>query len=263
MDLDENRKVWNNYDVWHSDGDDWSAPWGSAEAQWTVSILPRVCGLLPAHTILEIGCGCGRWTRFLRSHCQQLIGLDLSPVAIERCRLRFADDKQATFVLNDGRSLDGVPDESVDFVFSFDSLVHADHEVMSGYLDQLRRKLRVGGCALLHHSNLGAYVRGGSDGTRPTLLGALRGVGWLQRNLHWRDPTVSAKGVRRLAHISQLECARQELVPWRDCDLLIDCFTTLLKRSKSRSIPTPLTRNRHFMLEAVRARRIASGPNPT
>ena len=50
-----------------------------------------------------------------------------------------------------------VADRSVDFAFSFDSLVHADAEVLDAYAAELARTLAPDGVAFIHHSNLGAY----------------------------------------------------------------------------------------------------------
>jgi hypothetical protein len=48
---------------------------------------------------------------------------------------------------------------SVDFAFSFDSLVHAEADVIQAYVEQLASILRPGGAAFIHHSNLGQYAR--------------------------------------------------------------------------------------------------------
>jgi hypothetical protein len=48
-----------------------------------------------------------------------------------------------------------IAEESVDFVYSFDSLVHADAGVLEGYLSQFPRILSETGVAFIHHSNLG------------------------------------------------------------------------------------------------------------
>lgn len=53
-------------------------------------------------------------------------------------------------------------DDSIDLAFSFDSLVHAEQDVLAGYLSVFATKLKPGGTAVLHHSNLGqfGYLRG-------------------------------------------------------------------------------------------------------
>jgi hypothetical protein len=50
-----------------------------------------------------------------------------------------------------------VPENSLDFAFSCDSLVHAEIDVIDAYIDELSRKLTLSGIAFIHHSNIGAY----------------------------------------------------------------------------------------------------------
>ena len=52
-----------------------------------------------------------------------------------------------------------VEDGSIDFVFSFDSLVHVEADVLDAYLDQLARKLTPDGVGFIHHSNMGRALR--------------------------------------------------------------------------------------------------------
>jgi SAM-dependent methyltransferase len=103
---------------WKDAGEEWSEPWGSSAAQWSGAILPRLRGCLPAATILEIGAGFGRWTHYLRNHCERLLVLDRKEECIAACRERFSGDKRLTHFVNDGRSLSMLPDESIDFVLN-------------------------------------------------------------------------------------------------------------------------------------------------
>jgi len=132
-----NEVVWGDARSWRDAGEQWSVPWGSSEAQWFGSIYPRLHRLLPARRILEIAPGFGRWTRFLLSACENYFGADLSPVCIAACRNTFSDAGHAKFVQNDGMSLAEIPDSSVDLVFSFDSLVHAELDVFKSYVPQI------------------------------------------------------------------------------------------------------------------------------
>ena len=84
-------------------------------------LYPRIHRFIPAPTILEIAPGFGRWTQFLKRHCQSLIAVDISKKCIEFCKARFPSGPHITFQVNDGTSLPAIPDDSVDFVFSFDS----------------------------------------------------------------------------------------------------------------------------------------------
>ena len=127
--VDENQSFWALYD-WSGSGEEWSEGWGGSHAQWYGVVLPRIARFLPASSILEIAPGHGRWTAFLREHCDQLSIVDLDAACIDACRERFAGDERIAYHVNDGRSLDMIEDGSVDFAFSFDSLVHADAEVI-------------------------------------------------------------------------------------------------------------------------------------
>src|SRR6185437_4210141 len=192
-------------------------------------ILPRIHAFLPANTVLEIAPGYGRWTQFLQPQSQQLIAVDLSESCIEACRARFAEATNANFYVNDGKSLAMVVDDFIDFAFSFDSLVHADLEVIRAYLTQLTRKLTPDGVAFLHHSNIGIYARRWSiqnrlPGTLRSVLGHLRFAG----HSHDRDFTVTAARFEEICRETGLVCIAQETLNWCH-SLRIDAFSTLTK----------------------------------
>ncbi len=213
--IPQNRSNWNDPSNWVSAGEEWSQSWGSTHALWFGTILPRIAACLPADHLLEIACGHGRITSHLLPQCQRYTGVDLAPACVAICRQRFAARPHTSFHETDGRSLDMVEDDSVDFAFSWDSLVHAEVEAVSGYVTALGKKLRPGGLAFLHHSNLAAFV----DATgKPTIA-----------NPHWRASTVSAERVRALAPVAGLACVAQELVQWGQGEDN-DCFT-LLRRA--------------------------------
>ena len=119
-------------------GEEWSQPSGNSAAQWAGTIFPHR-DRLPADTILEIAPGFGRWTNYLKDYCNELWAVDKSSDCIEACQQRFASVSHVRCFLNDGRSLSMIPDASVDFVFSFDSFVHPDRDVVEGYCANLER----------------------------------------------------------------------------------------------------------------------------
>ena len=53
--IEENVETWNAAASWTAEGDEWSGPWGSAEAQWWGTLLPRLHAFLPAATTLLVG----------------------------------------------------------------------------------------------------------------------------------------------------------------------------------------------------------------
>ena len=95
--------------------------------------------------------------------------VDLTERCIEACKERFSADSHITYYVNDGKSLAMIPDDSVDFVFSFDALVHVEADVIKAYLSQLALQLKPDGVGFIHHSNIGAYVNR-STGKLPFIL---------------------------------------------------------------------------------------------
>jgi hypothetical protein len=71
-----NLNQWGAVSNWANEGDSWSARWGGVEMQWYGSIFPRIQRFLPVETILEIAPGFGRWTQYLKEHCQSLIAAE-------------------------------------------------------------------------------------------------------------------------------------------------------------------------------------------
>ena len=247
-----NTERWTKHD-WVGRGDEWS-PGGShagTDLLWWRTLLPRIRTFVPAATVLEIGPGYGRWTEYLKTFCEHLIAIDVTPACIESCRERFAGDPRLEFHINDGTSLDVAPTGSIDFVFSFDSLVHAEGDVVDRYVEQLTRVLTPTGTAFIHHSNLGAFVDSRTNDVKPYVT-----------KRHWRAPTMSARRMRDAARSAGLECATQELINWvgrgRHADRprlpgpalpLTDCLSVLRRRTASAAQPTRVIVNPTFVDE--------------
>jgi hypothetical protein len=237
--LSENAAYWDGGFHWRHRGDEWSDWWGGPESQWHATIYPRIERFLPAHRLLEIAPGYGRWTQFLRDYCDSLIGIDLSSKCVWACRRRFWRDRRLSFQVNDGKSLTGVRDGAIDFVFSFDSLVHVEQDIMDAYLAELARVLSDDGVAFLHHSNMAAYP---AEQVGPRIP-------------HWRSGSVSAETVAVTATGVGLHCFRQELVGWgADHEFLNDGFTWLARTDSERDRPREVVANTRFMEEAQQAR---------
>ncbi|MCU0864566.1 MAG: class I SAM-dependent methyltransferase [Planctomycetes bacterium] len=212
--IETNRDNWNDPANWLRHGEEWSDAWGGTASMWFGSLLPRIAPFLPTGHLLEIACGHGRVTDHLLRHCERYTGVDLAPNCIAICTQRFAAEPKARFLGTDGRSLAGIADRSIDFVFSWDSLVHAEQDAMVGYMSELLRVLRPGGNAWLHHSNMAAHVSG--DGTLSV------------PNPHWRASSVSAVRLRQWATAAGIEVAAQEIVQWGG-PVDSDCFSWLRK----------------------------------
>ena len=242
----ENQRLWSGYD-WSQGGDEWSEVWGGSEALWWGTLYPRLRHVLPAGTLLEIAPGFGRFTRFLKDHCDRLIGVDLTERCVEACRRRFAGDSRLEFHVNDGTSLPMIEDRSIDLAFSFDSLVHVEIDVVEAYLGELARVLVPDGLAVLHHSNLAALF---VDGALPF------------ENRHWRAESVSARLLAEAGERAGLACIGQELVNWGR-DELTDCFSVITPAGSRRRRPAAVIENAAFMAEAARVAELARVYRPS
>src|SRR5262249_47692758 len=151
--IEENLIVWDREYAWPLHGDEWSTRFGGTNALWWFTIHPRIHRFLPARRVLEIGPGHGRCTERLLDCWHALALVDLSPTCLEKCKTRFSGKQNVTYHITDGKSLAMLPRNSVDFVFSFDSLVHAEADVIQSYIEQLASILAPQGAAFIHHSN--------------------------------------------------------------------------------------------------------------
>ena len=256
--IEENIDKWNAGYDWRLRGDAWSRPWGGAESQWYGSVFPRIRRFLPASAVLEIAPGFGRWTEFLLEHCDTLTAVDVASKCVEGCRERFAHYPQARFETNDGHSLPMVEDESIDFAFSFDSLVHVESDVLIGYLAELARTLKPEGVAFLHHSNYGSYRRSAHAfaplQTTLDRLPAVARAGLMRtgvyRGAHWRASSVSASGFAELSEAAGLHCVGQELVNWEGGVVLLDSMSVVTRPGSHWDRPNCVVKNRLFRLEA-------------
>jgi 2-polyprenyl-3-methyl-5-hydroxy-6-metoxy-1,4-benzoquinol methylase len=257
--LHENLNQWDASYSWHDEGDEWSYAWGGTEPMWLGTLLPRIRAFVPTGTILEIAPGFGRWAQFLKDACDQLIVVDLAERCIEACRERFSSATNIAYHVNDGRSLEMVADSSLDFVFSFDSLVHAEADVIAAYIEQLASKLRPNGVGFMHHSNMGAYrsqaglARRVPDRLRRRMV--LRGL--LVNVYGWRAESVTADLVARLCDEHGLQCVSQELVNWQYGRQLTDCISTFTPKGSVLGRENVRVENRDFMLEATVVGRLA------
>ncbi|MGH8285160.1 MAG: methyltransferase domain-containing protein [Steroidobacteraceae bacterium] len=257
--VEQNVELWTNPREWAQRGDQWSKSWGGVETQWFFAIYPRIHSYVPAETILEIAPGFGRWTEYLRRYSKQLIIVDLVGECIEACKARFASESHMTYHVNDGKSLAMTADNSIDFVFSFDSLVHAEADVVAAYLAQLARKLKPDGVGFIHHSNIGEYKKAFAVFNilkRPSgLRQILRNLGVLDRD-SWRAFSMTAALFERLCEQAGLQCISQELVNWRGTRL-IDAFSTFTRQGSRWARPNRVYRNRDFMSRARQEARIS------
>lgn len=108
------------------------------------------CGIGPDQdaTVLEIGCGIGRMTARLAEQFGRVIALDISAEMLKRAEGALADHPNITYLHGSGSDLAGVPDASVEVVFSYIVLQHVPTtQGQLAYFREIRRVLRPGGRA--------------------------------------------------------------------------------------------------------------------
>jgi SAM-dependent methyltransferase len=100
-------------------------------------------------TVLDLGCNNGYGTALLGSHCAKVIGIDVSPRAIEDAQQRFGNNG-IHFLVYDGRTIpfDG---HSFDMIVSFQVIEHIVDP--APYLTEIARVLRPAGLALFTTPN--------------------------------------------------------------------------------------------------------------
>jgi ubiquinone/menaquinone biosynthesis C-methylase UbiE len=154
-DIAWNQQVWGEKHGWQADGDEWNgmaAHCGQPYPAWKAALVEEV--LLPSARdadVLEIAPGHGRFSAEWVPVARSAVLVDLNQSCLDACRQRL-EGHDVTYVLTDGTTLPGVPDASIDFVWSFDSFVHMEPDVISAYLREIRRVLRPGGRFTLHHA---------------------------------------------------------------------------------------------------------------
>jgi len=233
---EDNLRIWTETE-WDSVEELWSSAWGRASTIWWGSLVPRIGKFLPAGRILEIAPGNGRFTQFLERLCDELVLVDLTPRCIELCRERFRGRSHLRYHVNDGYSLAALEPGSVDFAFSFDSLPHATHAVVTSYVRELRRILSPAGVAFLHHSNLARYITNKEEERAFP-------------NPHWRDVGVSAPAIREAIEEAGLVPLVQEEMNWGSGTELTDCLTLFTLPGSPWVHPFRRAENPDFMNEA-------------
>ncbi|MBT8435136.1 MAG: class I SAM-dependent methyltransferase [Gammaproteobacteria bacterium] len=234
---------YEKYD-WAMADEEWSAPWGGTRSMWLTSIFPRIGQFLPADRIVEIGCGYGKIAKVLHAFtASELVLLDITDDCIEKCALAFEESSKTRCLKTDGRSLQGVANNSVDLVFSFYSLVGTNADTMQAYLQECGRVLRDDGAAFLHHSNVGMYYQDKNTQVDKRIYS-------LAAN---RDILVDAATVQAMADDNNLICIKQECISWDIEEVLGDCFSTLVRPDSKWAQDPELIHNPDFHNERKHA----------
>lgn len=102
-------------------------------------------------TVLEIGPGGGRWTRYLLA-ARRVYVVDYHQELLEELTRNFARQNLAP-VRNNGSDFPGVPPASVDFAFTFGVFAHLELDTIDQYLASLRSIMKPGANVVLQYSD--------------------------------------------------------------------------------------------------------------
>jgi 2-polyprenyl-3-methyl-5-hydroxy-6-metoxy-1,4-benzoquinol methylase len=147
--IDEQRR-WNEDYMWEDNGHEWSKVFGSTENLWNKTIFPYVKKFRNT-PILEIAPGRGRITQFLSVLASELTVVDLNESCINSTKEKLGEHVK-TYIVNDGKTLTNVGNESQSLVISWDSFVHMHKNVIEDYIQEIQRVLVKGGMCYIHHS---------------------------------------------------------------------------------------------------------------
>jgi ubiquinone/menaquinone biosynthesis C-methylase UbiE len=187
------------------------------DAQWNDLILPLI-GEMDFKHVVELAPGHGRNTRKLMEYARTIDLIDVNGTCIDACRSRLGHGTtrcRVRYHVGDGLSLAPIVDASATLVYSWDSVVHFDREVVRRYVLEFARVLVPGGSGFIHHSNYGALCSEGEGNV------------W-DENPNWRS-NVSRELFAQYCNDAGLEVIRQQLIPWFIEDL--DCLSTFRKPS--------------------------------
>jgi SAM-dependent methyltransferase len=106
----------------------------------------------PEATVVEIGPGGGRWTRYLLP-CKLIYAVDHYDEVIAEFARSYGKQPNVRIIKNNGTDFPGIPPQSVDLVFTFGCFVHIKQELIGDYLANIKTILKPGGNAVVHYSD--------------------------------------------------------------------------------------------------------------
>ena len=119
-----------------------------AATREVVELLERLEVLERERSVLEIGCGIGRFQEALAGRVAAITGIDIAPGMIAAARERCAGLRNVTLLETSGRDLSPFPSASFDGVLAIDAMPYVYRggaALMSAHFAEVARVLRAGG----------------------------------------------------------------------------------------------------------------------
>lgn len=97
-------------------------------------------------SILEIGCGNGRMTKYICSKFKRVVAIDISRTMIQEAALRLQTVQNVQLLETDGYDFSLIADKSIDIVFSYLVFQHfKDKRMVECNFEEVNRVLKPGG----------------------------------------------------------------------------------------------------------------------
>ncbi len=122
---------------------------------WTRLRLAQVKRMVdpqPGDRIIDLGCGMGAVAHFCSTFGAEVVGVDLSPAAIQAAKRLFGN-APITFCERDVSNLYGIEDESFDKAVSADLVEHITQSAFEGMVREAFRVLKPGGTFFIYTPN--------------------------------------------------------------------------------------------------------------
>lgn len=159
--IQQQQHIWSNViNNYTSPNDTPAYEWGNPDDEMARNLPQQVLGnykkikdeyLLPNITnkiALEIGSFDGKWTEYMHT-AGRIICVDIIdngfPIIEEKI-----PNTPLLCIKNNGYDFPGVDNESVDFIFSMDSLVRSEKEIIEAYIKEVYRVIKPTGKACIH-----------------------------------------------------------------------------------------------------------------
>lgn len=141
-------------------------------------LLPYVS---PDKAAVEIGSGGGRWTRYL-CNFKILYAVEYSQPMLDELKRNFGGRRNIRFVKNNGADFPGIPERSIDCLFSFGTFTQFDLDLIDAYLVSMKSILKPGADIVIQYSDktkiMSQLLEGSSENTPERMRGAVQARGY-------------------------------------------------------------------------------------
>lgn len=108
--------------------------------------------------VLQVGPGRGAWSKtFLHRNCRKLYAVDVADPEHSHFWNYIGDDRRAEYIVTNDLKLSGVPDDAIDFFFSFGVFCHSRPEMCEEYLQSIFRTMKHGSLGFLIIADFDKY----------------------------------------------------------------------------------------------------------